>query len=51
MQLTWSHEEPFDFAGDFYRVKGGHSDVRGREQIEEGSRWSISKVHGSPAFS
>lgn len=28
MQLTWSSERPFDFAGEFYRVKGAHSDVR-----------------------
>jgi alkanesulfonate monooxygenase len=28
MKLVWSNEQPFDFAGDFYRVKGAHSDVR-----------------------
>ena len=28
MKLTWSNERPFDFAGEFYRVKGAHSDVR-----------------------
>jgi alkanesulfonate monooxygenase len=28
MQLTWSSEQPFDFAGEFYRVKGARSDVR-----------------------
>src|SRR6201993_1637668 len=28
MKLAWSNERPFDFAGDFYRVKGAHSDVR-----------------------
>ena len=28
MQLTWSSERPFDFAGEFYRVRGAHSDVR-----------------------
>src|SRR5258708_21593368 len=28
MKLAWSNEQPFDFAGDFYRVKGAHSDVR-----------------------
>jgi alkanesulfonate monooxygenase len=28
MQLTWASEQPFDFAGEFYRVKGAHSDVR-----------------------
>ena len=28
MKLTWSSEQPFDFAGEFYRVKGAHSDVR-----------------------
>ncbi len=26
--LAWSNELPFDFAGEFYRVKGAHSDVR-----------------------
>src|ERR1700730_13024179 len=28
MKLAWSNERPFDFSGDFYRVKGAHSDVR-----------------------
>jgi alkanesulfonate monooxygenase len=28
MKLTWSNEQPFDFSGDFYRVRGAHSDVR-----------------------
>jgi alkanesulfonate monooxygenase len=28
MKLTWSNERPFDFAGEFYRVNGAHSDVR-----------------------
>jgi alkanesulfonate monooxygenase len=28
MQLAWSSEKPFDFAGEFYRVKGAHADVR-----------------------
>jgi alkanesulfonate monooxygenase len=28
MKLTWSSERPFDFAGEFYRVNGAHSDVR-----------------------
>jgi len=28
MKLTWSSEQPFDFAGEFYRVNGAHSDVR-----------------------
>jgi len=28
MKLAWSSEHPFDFAGEFYRVKGAHSDVR-----------------------
>src|SRR5204863_8045389 len=28
MQLTWVNDQPFDFAGEFYRVKGAHSDVR-----------------------
>ena len=28
MQLAWSGEKPFDFAGEFYRVRGAHSDVR-----------------------
>jgi alkanesulfonate monooxygenase len=28
MKLAWSSEEPFDFAGAFYRVNGAHSDVR-----------------------
>src|SRR5271154_46037 len=28
MKLAWSSEKPFDFEGQFYRVKGTHSDVR-----------------------
>jgi alkanesulfonate monooxygenase len=27
MKLTWSSEQPFDFSGEFYRVKGAASDV------------------------
>ena len=27
MKLAWSSERPFDFAGEFYRVRGAHSDV------------------------
>src|SRR6201997_2616029 len=27
MKLTWAHQRPFDFAGEFYTVKGAHSDV------------------------
>jgi alkanesulfonate monooxygenase len=28
MKLAWINEKPFDFEGQFYRVKGAHSDVR-----------------------
>src|SRR3984893_10943471 len=28
MKLAWASEQPFDFSGDFYQVKGAHSDVR-----------------------
>jgi alkanesulfonate monooxygenase len=28
MKLTWASEEPFDFSGEFYQVKGAASDVR-----------------------
>jgi alkanesulfonate monooxygenase len=28
MKLAWASDKPFDFAGDFYRVKGAQSDVR-----------------------
>ena len=27
MKLAWSNDKPFDFAGEFYRVKGALSDV------------------------
>jgi alkanesulfonate monooxygenase len=27
MKLAWLNERPFDFAGEFYSVKGAHSDV------------------------
>ncbi len=32
MKLTWSSDRPFDFAGQFYRVEGAHSDVRPLQQ-------------------
>jgi alkanesulfonate monooxygenase len=32
MKLTWSSERPFEFAGQFYRVKGAASDVRPLQQ-------------------
>jgi len=32
MKLTWSSEQPFDFSGEFYRVKGAASDVRPLQQ-------------------
>src|SRR5258707_9276583 len=32
MKLTWSSEQPFDFSGRFYRVKGAASDVRPLQQ-------------------
>jgi alkanesulfonate monooxygenase len=32
MKLTWASERPFDFAGEFYRVKGAASDVRPLQQ-------------------
>src|SRR5579864_214585 len=32
MKLAWSNEEPFDFAGEFYRVAGAHSDVHPLQQ-------------------
>jgi alkanesulfonate monooxygenase len=32
MKLTWTSEQPFDFAGEFYRVKGAASDVRPLQQ-------------------
>src|ERR1700719_3792781 len=28
MKLAWSSQKPFDFTGEFYRVKGADSDVR-----------------------
>jgi alkanesulfonate monooxygenase len=32
MKLTWSSEQPFDFSGEYYRVKGAASDVRPLQQ-------------------
>jgi alkanesulfonate monooxygenase len=32
MQLAWSSERPFDFDGEFYRVRGAQSDVRPLQQ-------------------
>jgi alkanesulfonate monooxygenase len=28
MKLAWSSEAPFDYSGEFYKVRGAHSDVR-----------------------
>jgi alkanesulfonate monooxygenase len=28
MKLAWSNDQPFDFSGEFYQVRGAHSDVR-----------------------
>jgi alkanesulfonate monooxygenase len=32
MKLTWASDKPFDFSGQFYRVKGAVSDVRPLQQ-------------------
>jgi alkanesulfonate monooxygenase len=32
MKLAWSSDEPFDFAGNFYRAEGAYSDVRPLQQ-------------------
>jgi alkanesulfonate monooxygenase len=32
MKLTWASEQPFDFSGEFYQVKGAASDVRPLQQ-------------------
>ena len=32
MKLAWTSETPFDFAGEFYKVAGAHSDVRPLQQ-------------------
>jgi alkanesulfonate monooxygenase len=32
MKLAWSNERPFDFSGEFYQVRGAHSDVRPLQQ-------------------
>jgi alkanesulfonate monooxygenase len=32
MKLAWSSERPFDFSGEFYRVKGASSDVRPQQE-------------------
>src|ERR1700710_919993 len=32
MKLAWSSTQPFDFTGEFYRVKGADSDVRPLQQ-------------------
>src|SRR5712691_7001290 len=32
MKLAWSSQKPFDFEGEFYRVKGADSDVRPLQQ-------------------
>src|SRR5258708_6736739 len=32
MKLAWANDKPFDFSGEFYRVKGASSDVRPLQQ-------------------
>ena len=32
MKLAWANDKPFDFTGEFYRVKGAASDVRPLQQ-------------------
>jgi alkanesulfonate monooxygenase len=32
MKLAWANEKPFDFSGEFYKVKGASSDVRPLQQ-------------------
>jgi len=32
MKRTWAETEPFDFTGEFYRVRGAHSDVQPFQQ-------------------
>ncbi len=32
MKLAWANEQPFDFSGEFYKVKGASSDVRPLQQ-------------------
>src|ERR1700734_3232395 len=32
MKLAWSSERPFDFSGEFYKVRGASSDVRPLQQ-------------------
>ena len=32
MKLAWASEQPFDFSGEFYKVKGASSDVRPLQQ-------------------
>ena len=54
MKRVWTETEPFDFEGDFYRVRGARSQVRCRQQphvplffggaseaaVEVGARWA-----------
>ena len=32
LRRTWTSATPFDFAGEFYRIKGGFADVKPRQQ-------------------
>src|SRR5580700_11441109 len=66
MKLTWASERPFDFAGEFYRVKGAASDVRPLQQphpllffggasdgaLEMGARWcDVYAIYAEPLAS
>ena len=58
MKLTWASEKPFDFSGEFYRVKGASSDVRPLQQphpllffggASDGAlRWARGSVTSTP---
>lgn len=32
VRRTWTSERPFDFAGEFYRIEGGYSEVKPRQR-------------------
>ena len=66
MQLTWASEKPFDFTGEFYRVKGAASDVRPLQQprpllffggasdgaLEMGGKWcDVYAIYAEPLAS